>query len=92
MRDVAWDTGNIPFLEMQGIAAEFQGTAVAVAHADFQTVVEVETAAGNVRYFPVISGKQEGREVQGEEVVAVFNNDFFWLWHRGFSFLCFCAV
>lgn len=92
MRNVAWNAGNISFFKMQGISAELQGAAVAVAHADFQAVVEVEAAAGYVRYFPVIPGKQEGGEVQGKEVVTVFNDDFLGLWHGNIPFCVFVQI
>lgn len=54
MWDVAGNAGDVSFFECESLSAEFQRATVAVTDADFQTVMEVETSAWDIGYFPIV--------------------------------------
>ncbi len=73
--DVAWNTGNISRPERQRSAViKFNRPALGVADADFETVVEMQMAAGYIGYFPLIPGKNEYRKGHWKIIVSVFDN------------------
>ena len=86
MRDVARHAGDVPGLKAQGIAVKFHRALPGVADPDLQTVVEMQTGAGDIGNFPVISREQKEREIHREIVVAVFGYDILGLGH-GASFV-----
>ena len=79
--DIPGNTGDIPFFEGHGFAVKFHRAAVRVAEADFQTVVKMETAAGNIRYFPMSACKDKNRKVRRKIIVAVFHDSVFGFGH-----------
>ncbi|ERI70974.1 hypothetical protein HMPREF1548_01820 [Clostridium sp. KLE 1755] len=54
MGNITGDAGDIPRFEGHGFAVELHGAAAGMAEADFQAVVEVQAAAGNIGYFPML--------------------------------------
>ena len=52
-----------------------------MAEADFQAFVKMETAAGNIRYFPMSACKDKNRKVRRKIIVAVFHDSVFGFGH-----------
>ena len=86
MRDVAGNNGDIAFFKGAAFSVKLHEATVGMTDPDFQTIMKVEPAAGDIRYFPMIASEQKDWKVWGKIVVSVFGYSIYSFGHLIFSF------